>query len=98
MATDPHAEIRANVANIDPAWTGELRALLADRDALSDALAAPPADTDPAIDRVRRAVEQLRQRHRDDPIVREILTDLETIRTQNAHLRRSFIRRSNHEH
>ena len=63
MATDPHAEIRANVANIDPAWTGELRALLADRDALSDALAAPPADTDPAID-----------------------------------LRRSFIRRSNHEH
>ena len=32
--TDPHRELRDNLSNIDPAWQGEIKALLDDRDHL----------------------------------------------------------------
>jgi hypothetical protein len=34
MMTDPHRELRDNLSNIDPAWQGEIKALLDDRDLL----------------------------------------------------------------
>ena len=32
--TDPHRELRDNLSNIDPAWQGEIKTLLDDRDHL----------------------------------------------------------------
>jgi len=34
MTTDRHRELRDNLSNIDPAWQGEIKALLDDRDHL----------------------------------------------------------------
>jgi hypothetical protein len=48
--TDPHQELRDNVQNIDPAWQGEIQALLNDHDRLSRTLRVEQGDVSAAVE------------------------------------------------
>lgn len=46
---DPHQELRDNLLNLDPAWQGEIKALLDDRDHLLRVLRVERGDVSAAV-------------------------------------------------
>lgn len=47
---DPHRELRDNLLNLDPAWQGEIKALLDERDHLLRALRVEQGDVSAAVE------------------------------------------------